>query len=71
MKVKELVEFLSGLDQDAALFWADYYYGDREGFSADGMSPEWLSKSVIRPKDSKYYQYIEGNSYLVDFNCNP
>ena len=71
MKVKELVEFLSTLDQEATLYWADYYYSDREGFSEEGMTQEWISKSVVRPQDTKYYQHIEGNVYLVDFNSNP
>lgn len=72
MKVKDLITFLSTLEQDAELYFADYYYDSREGFSPD-MDEVMLSQAIVKPELTEYNKHLakHGNIYLVDFNLKP
>lgn len=68
MKIKDFVAYLSTLDQEADILWAEYYYADREGFVLDHSD---LARVFVRPQDTEYYKHYaeQGNVYLFDQWC--
>lgn len=71
MKISDITAFFAGLDQDAEVLVASYYYDDREGFTPEPA--ERLSEWVKRPQDTEYNQHYteQGNVYLIDHNYSP
>lgn len=64
MRVKDIVEHLQSLDQEAEVLVASYYYDAREGFVQ--IWKDEFEKMIIRPSASRYNQHYEGNCYLFD-----
>lgn len=66
MKIKDFATFLAGLDQEADILVADYYYDCLEGYSDGGLV---FSDHIKRPDETRYYKHYgeKGNVYLMDF----
>lgn len=69
MKIKDMVNYLSKLDQEAEVLVADYYYSDREGFKEEPNAAAFMARAIVSARNyNKQYNhnYYEESSYLLD-----